>query len=224
MIRRPSSRSLHHEDLFTERIDGRQPMSQLTRDPISPTKPSVAGSEGAKKKIWISAGVIAVAIASLAAWKLRPVKMPPLDADPVVLAKFVSSSDFDRVKEQQKSPYRIALRAKSKELADALKDGRLTKEEYDEAYLNGWLARQQARMRSFFRLPVANRQQVWTEQYVQKNLNDKPNGVPMPAPAVEKAFVARVVGAWPEEEQAMWEDYRSVAKEAKRKLVEQQKK
>jgi hypothetical protein len=173
-----------------------------------------AGS--ARKTIAIVVGVLAVAIACVAGWKLRPVKMPPLTSDPVVLAKFVSSPDFNnRVGEQQKQPYRIALRSKTRELAAAMNDGRLTREEYDEAYLNGWLARQIDHMGDFYRLPVASRQQAWNEYYAKK-MKQPPSKEPQPAHEVEKAFIQRVVGSWDADEQAKWDEFRTATKNAKK--------
>src|SRR5262245_28219973 len=120
------------------------------------------------KGVWIGAGIALFVVACVAAWKLRPFTRPPASGDPVTLAKFVASSDFDRLTEPQKRPYRAALRSKSKELASALQGGRLSREQYDEAYLNGWLSRQIDHMGDFFTLPVANREQAWAERYLNE--------------------------------------------------------
>jgi hypothetical protein len=189
----------------------------MAQQQMAPQPQSFAAKGGgsSRKTIWITAGVLALAIACIAGWKLRPVRMPPLNSDPIVLARFVSSPDFERVSEQQKRPYRIALRAKTKELAAALQNGILTREQYDEAYLNGWLARQMDHMGDFSRLPIASRQQAWNEYYARKAKQPPPKE-PQPAHEVEKAFIQRVVSTWPDEEQAKWEEFRSATKSAKK--------
>ena len=189
----------------------------MTQQPSSPQPHPLAQGSGksSAKTIWITAGALALAIACIAGWKLRPVKLPPLNSDPIVLAKFVSSPDFERVNEQQKRPYRIALRAQTKELAAALKTGELTREQYDEAYLNGWLARQMDHMGDFMRLPIASRQQAWNDYYVKK-LKQPAAKEPQPAHEVEKAFLQRVVSTWPQDEQEKWEDFRQATKAAKK--------
>jgi hypothetical protein len=170
-------------------------MSQVSAQPIAA---KAAGSS--RKTMLIAAAVVVLAVGSIAAWKMRPVKMPSLSSDPVTIAKFVSSPDFERLKESQRQPYRIALRAKTKELAAGLQSGQLTREQYEEAYLNGWLARQMDHMGDFYRLPVAKE--------------------PQPPHEVEKAFIQRVTRNWDEDEQAKWDQFRQATKNAKKSASE----
>src|SRR4051794_37577757 len=109
-------------------------------------------------------GSILLIAGTVLAWQLKPAKTKPLNSDTITLAKYLSSSDFQQLDEPHKRSYREVIRSKSKELAQALAEGKITRAEYDEAYLNGWLARQMDHMGDYFRLPVADRKYVWAEQ------------------------------------------------------------
>src|SRR4051794_14487885 len=190
-------------------------MSQLSPQPIAAKMAAKTAGSSRKTMLISGAAVVVLAVASIAAWKMRPVKMPPLSSDPITIAKFVSSPDFDRLREPQRQPYRIALRARTKELAAGLQSGQLTREQYDEAYLNGWLARQIDHMGDFYRLPIASRQQAWNEYYTKK-MKQPSAKEPQPPHEVEKAFLQRVTRNWDEDEQAKWDQFRQATKNAKK--------
>jgi hypothetical protein len=166
---------------------------------------------------WIILGSLLLLAGTVVAWQLKPAQPKPLNSDTITLAKYFSSSDFQQMDESHKRPYREVIRPKTKELAQALANGKITRAEYDEAYLNGWLARQMDHMGDYFRLPVADRKYVWAEQYKQKKAaKDKSTEtVPQPSDDTEKAFIQRVISMWPQDEQAEWDEFRRAVRLAK---------
>jgi len=168
-------------------------------------------------KAWIIFGAILLVAGTVLAWQLKPAKVTALNSDPITLAKYMSSSDFQQLDEIHKRPYRETIRSKNKELAKAYAEGKLTRAEYDEAYLNGWLARQMDHMGDYFRLPVADRKYVWAEQYNKKKASKAPSTDPVPTDEVEKAFIQRVISTWPADEQAEWDEFRRASRMAKGK-------
>ena len=172
---------------------------------------------------WIIFGSMLLLAGTVLAWQLKPAKPLPLNSDTVTMAKYMSSSDFQNMNEIDKRPYRNVLRKNTKELVDALNTGKITRAEYDEAFLNTWLARQMDHKGDYFRLPVADRKYVWAQEY-QKKKAAKSTSAPSAGPAepqpsdeAEKAFVDRVVRTWPAEERAEWEEFRRANKLAKGK-------
>jgi len=95
----------------------------------------------AKLRNGIILGSLLLLAGTVVAWQLKPAQPKPLNSDTITLAKYFASSDFQDLDEVQKRPYREVIRSKNKELAQALANGKITRAEYDEAYLNGWLAR-----------------------------------------------------------------------------------
>jgi hypothetical protein len=171
---------------------------------------------------WIIFGSLLLLAGTVLAWQLKPAKPLPLDADVVSMAKWMSSVDYQDLPEIDKRAYRNVMRKNTKDLVAALNNGKLTRPEYDEAYLNAWLARQMDRMHDYFRLPVADRKYVWAQEYAKKHAAKAAQGPstdPQPSEELEKAFVDRVVRTWPAEERQEWEEFRRANKLAKGKTV-----
>jgi hypothetical protein len=173
--------------------------------------------KAAMTRNWIILGSLLLLAGTVVAWQLKPAQPKPLNSDTITLAKYMSSSDFQQLDEAHKRSYREVIRSKSKELAQALANGKITRAEYDEAYLNGWLARQMDHMGDYFRLPIADRKYVWADQYNKKKATKAPSTDPVPSDEVEKAFIQRVVSTWSADEQAQWDEFRRASRLAKGK-------
>ena len=191
-------------------------MSQLRVNPVAGLPPAKRNT----KAIWITGAVLRVAGGCAAALKMRPSSPPALSADTKTLAKFTATPEFERMEESQKRGYRSALRTKMKELPQLLNSGAISRAEYDQAYLNAWLARQIDAMDDFYRLPISTREQQWTDRYREKSKAPKQPGAaaaepPEPAEEVEDAFLHKTLATWDAEERSKWEEFRTVTKRAK---------
>jgi hypothetical protein len=175
-----------------------------------------------KNRNWVFAGILAlVAAAAITIWATWSPKPTPPTADVAALAKFVRTSQFNKLPEAEKRPYMKALREGMSQLVEARNQGRISQNDYEAAYLNAYLERKLDDMEEFFQLPEAKRKQVLLAEYVNKQ-RAKPATVsastatpPQPDEQKEEDFVDDRVETWPPEERAKWEEYRKAVKEAK---------
>src|SRR5688572_8317139 len=180
------------------------------------------GETRANSKKWLIVGaVVLVAAAGMVLWAMRAPEPPPATADVATLAKFVRTSQYNALPEGQKRPYMKALRKGSKELVAARNEGRISQNDYEEAYLNAYMERKLDDMEEFFEIPEAKRKQTLVAEYVKKNREKVATTAasapepPKPDEEKEDDFMEDRVETWPPEERAKWEEFRKAVKEAK---------
>src|SRR5687768_1481756 len=173
------------------------------------------------KKWLIVSALVLVAAAGVAVWAMRSSEPPAATADVAELAKFVRTSEYNNLPEAQKRPYMKALRKGSKELIRARNEGRISQNDYEEAYLNAYFERKLDDMEEFYEIPEAKRKQVLLAEYVKKNREKTATTAasapepPKPDEEKEDDFMEDRVESWPPEERAKWEEFRKAGKEAK---------
>ena len=179
-------------------------------------------SEARNNSKWlVVGGVVVVIAAAVAFWAMRSPKLPSASDDPAALAKFVRTSQFNKLPEAEKRPYMKALRKSMAQVTEARNQGRISQNDYEAAYLNAYLERKLDHMDEFFSMPEAKRKQALLAEYVKKNrakpaTTEASASVPSgPEEQKEDDFVQHRVKKWPAEEQAKWEEYRKALKEAK---------
>jgi|SRR5688572_8788825 len=169
----------------------------------------------------VAAVVVLAAAAGVVAWAMRSPEPPAPTADVAALAKFVRTSAYNDLPEAQKRPYMKALRKGSKELIRARNEGRISQNDYEEAYLNAYFERKLDDMEEFYEIPEAKRKQVLLAEYVKKNREKTATTAasapepPKPDEEKEDDFMEDRVETWPPEERAKWEEFRKAVKEAK---------
>jgi hypothetical protein len=162
------------------------------------------------------AGVVTVCVAVTAVWLYASFggSLPPINSDPIVLAKFVNTRQFNRLDEHRRRPYMKVMRGNAKLIADAFQSGRLTQSEYEQAYFCGWMDRQIDHMHDYFRQPESKREQFLKGAHAAKLKTAVTIG-PVPPHEAEVRFVQEWVSRWPEEKKEEWDEFRRASKRIK---------
>lgn len=169
--------------------------------------------------LYLAVGAAAVLLLLMGGWAMW--QSPPApEGDPVDLAKFVATSRYEALPEEDKRPYMKLIRSGMDEIAAAARDGRLTQQEYEAAYLNAKLERRIDDMKDYFSHPAATRQKVLAAEYRKKASSSKPataggDEPPQPDDETEDDYFEKRVEQWPPEEQEKWEEFRRARKKAK---------
>src|SRR5438105_7202100 len=95
---------------------------------------------------------------------------PRLNEGTTVLAKFVSTKDFDRLPFEKQRLYYKVLDDRGKELDDAFKQGRLTEAEYRNALEAAWLGKHLNRVEKYFALAPGSARANYINQLVTKKV------------------------------------------------------
>ena len=133
---------------------------------------------------WIVAGAAAAAVAlvGVVIWASRPSAEPVRGDDPLALANYVRTHEFERLPADQKRPYMQSVRKHMADVEAARRDGRIDSKAYRAAYLCAWMERRLDDMHDYYKLPAAQRQ-AWLD----KQLADKVGGPGQPKPAAAPA-------------------------------------
>lgn len=175
-----------------------------------------------KTTIGIVAAIVLIAGTLGIFWSMRSSSPPDVNGDLLTVARFVNSSSYQRLDDISKTPFMKRLRKSSDELKAAFLAGKLTRREFDEAYLNGWMARQLDHMEEYYSHPAQTRDSALMARYraeaaVPRPVVGKPSGpkVDDPSDDVKDSFVRDRVRTWPVERRDQWEAFRTAVKAAK---------
>jgi hypothetical protein len=162
----------------------------------------------------VSAGVIVVvAIVALTVYATSRNEIPSADSDPLTLAKFVTTEQFEDLLEVQKRAYMRTLRLHADQLTGALKEGKLTRDEYEQARHNIWLERQFDKMDDYFKLPPGAARMNYLDELMQskieKRRNPKPRDPNEPATDDDSPFMEERKSHWPSDLKARWKEFRN---------------
>lgn len=184
------------------------------------------------RRIKIAAALagVGLVVAVGLALAMRPAPAPDPDADLAAVAKFVDSSRYDRLGEAEKLSYMKRLRKDSAGVKKLYEQGALSREQYHEAVLNGWMARQLDHMEEYYSKPAGTRDQALVAEYRAKAARSAATPATRPAtgggggaPVADEEpddeakddFIGDVVRTWPPEQREKWETYRKAVKAAK---------
>ena len=167
-------------------------MATHTPIPASPAAatatPARAGgrpSGSRRTALWGAALAVVVLAGGAAAWWMMSPSRPDPKGDPVTVAKFVATEDFEELPEEQKRDYMAALRRNPQPLEDARAMGHLTEREYKIAKLNVWLERKLDRMDDYFDRPPGKARELYLDGLVRRKQAKAKAGGAKPAAVAE---------------------------------------
>ena len=116
--------------------------------------------------------VIGVAVL---AWKLLTSPPPPPPKDPVALAQFIASSQFEKLPAEQKRPYMKLARRQMKQIETLRREEKIDKRSYRLTYAAAWMERRLDDMEDYYKQPPAKRD-AWLDQQLAEKGSDQEKG------------------------------------------------
>lgn len=181
---------------------------------------SESTTEGRRFPSGIVIAVVSIlVVGAILVLSMRQKPLIEANAGLVEVAKLASSDRFQQLGLQDRLPYMKRLRQDSKALRDALASGQLSREEFDQAYLNGWMARQIDHMNDYYSMPEAKRARALLAEYQGEQSKASSATTKQtefePSDDVKDQFIHRMVKHWTPEEREKWEQFRKDVKAAK---------
>ena len=181
----------------------------------SPTAPEV-GSRTPWQKHKLLAIVIAAALLAggLLTWVLLHNRVSPASAETVSAAKFVSTADFEKLPQEQKSPYLQTLEKSKAQLAAAYQLGQISDPEYQKALQYAWVARLEKQMDQYFAIADPAKRVKFLDKIINQRqaakagLSESSKG--------HSGFLRKRLKSWPPEMQQHWEQFRKAVQERRR--------
>ena len=174
---------------------GRWSLSEL-----KPRAADLAAStrDAAVRRPWLAAlASLAVIGVVVLAWKLLSGPPPPPPSDPVALAQFIASPQFEKLPAEQKRPYMKLARRQMKQIETLRREEKIDKRSYRLAYAAAWMERRLDDMEDYYKQPPAKRA-AWIDQQVAEKGSDQEKGSGKPKMvAKEKDARATAVAARP---------------------------
>jgi hypothetical protein len=215
--------------------------STTTSAKVSPGgKPSAGKQPITKKQILILcsiAGVIAVGVGAWFLWKRTRPQMPRLDAPTPVLAKYVTTEDFEKQPFDMQVQFMKQLDARNKrdkkdsnagkELDKAFSEGRITETDYRGALQMAWFGKHLAKVDKYA-VQGGPQKQAYLEELILEQIKEKelektnpkpPKGIDIsgnPSAAEEKARIDK----WPPDAKERWYQFQNDYKARKKKIEE----
>jgi len=162
------------------------------------------------------AAIPALVVAALLGWRMMPKPAPPPNGDPVQIAKFINTSQFESLSEYDKKQYMRTLRKKLPDVEKAANEGKLSRSEYAYAVENAWMIRQLEHMEAYYQLPEGPERQKYLDSLVEKGSKSTGNAVPtIKNEGMREEIAKRWLASWPEDRRKQWEEFRRVSHEKK---------
>jgi hypothetical protein len=138
-----------------------------------------------------------------------------------VLAKFVSSKDFERLPFEKQRLYYKVLDDRGNELDDAFKQGRVTEGEYRNALEAAWLGKHLNHVEKYFSLAPGSARANYIDQLVTKKVkkdakNGKDENVDPDDPRVDETAAELRTELWPSNVRTQWEQFHNVYHQEKK--------
>jgi hypothetical protein len=150
--------------------------------------------------------------------------MPAANAEPVRVARFVASSQFQKIPEQQRLAYLDAVREGKEKIAEAYDHKQITASEYESALLNAWISRSLKHVDEYFQHRDGKPRQEMLERVVNKG-EKKRLSTTRPSPSTiydkdpyELDVVKQLVAGWPDDRRAQWEGFRRALQKRRQEL------
>ena len=164
--------------------------------------------------IGTAAGVVVIAVVGLSVWATgnKGDDAPSPSADPVTIAKFLTSGRWAKMDEPQRRLYMKTLRQHAEEISDLLARGKISKEEHDLAKHNIWLERQLDKMDEYYKLPAAGPARVkylddLVAHKIEKRKTAKPKNPNDPDTDDDSPFMKARKEEWPQEMEQRWDNF-----------------
>jgi hypothetical protein len=170
---------------------------------------------------------VVVGLGGWAVWSLWLGAAPPGNGEPAKVARFISSTKFERLNDEERREYIDALRKDKAKLWDAYAKKQISTREYEDLLLNVWISRGLKHSDAFAKLPPGPKREKYLDQIIEYS-EKKRLTTTRPADSTiwdknpyELDSVKKLVASWPAERQAQWDDLRQslrarqVAKRAK---------
>ncbi len=132
-------------------------------------KPAASASRRRFQPAWAA---VALALACLAAgvyyWKTRPLPLPPVQGDRIVLAKFVGTEQFTRLPLARQEEYVRPLLENRWELLEAVRTGKLSREDAERGLQNAGMIAFNLQARDYFALPTQRQRDAMADQLIDE--------------------------------------------------------
>ena len=130
---------------------------------------AVSTRDAAVARPWLAAlaGVAVIGVAVLA-WRLLRSPPPPPPNDPVALAQFIASSDFEKLPAEQKRPYMKLARRQMRQIETLRREEKIDKRSYRLTYVAAWMERRLDDMDDYFKQPPDKRAAWLDRQMAEK--------------------------------------------------------
>jgi hypothetical protein len=137
------------------------------------------------------------------------------NVDPVKVARYVASPRFERLPETQRRAYMDAVREEKDKIVSAYARKQISSQEFEAALLNAWISRSLNHTEEFAKIPATGgKRERYVDRIVERG-ETLHKEIPRPAGSslwdkdpYELEVVQKLVGSWPAERRAQWEDFR----------------
>ncbi len=132
--------------------------------------PGASGFKVGRKTLVIAASalVVVAAVGASVARKALGHRPPSPTGDPVAIAKFAATAEYAKLPVERKQQYLLTLRSNLKPLAEAARQGKLTREEQVAAVRNSIQAGARIEMAKHFSLPAGPARQAHMDQLIDE--------------------------------------------------------
>ena len=138
------------------------------------------GMDRRRRRLALIAAAVALGLVLAVVFALRGGRDRAVRGDdPIALATFIRTAEFDALPSEQKVPYLHSVRKQMSQIESARREGRIDGKAYRDAYICTWMARKLDDMQDYYKLPPAKRS-AWLDREVA---DDGPPGKSAPAPA-----------------------------------------
>jgi hypothetical protein len=193
----------------------------IQSDLSSPSPRRESNTRFSRRRLVIISLMIAIIVGGggVAIWLLQ--RPPAPTGEPVKVAKYIASPQFQTLADSDKRPYMDALREGKEEIAEAYARKQITAPEYENALLNAWIARTLKHVDEFAKLRDGKPRQQMLDRIITKG-EKKRTATTRPTPSIiysqdpyELASVKTMVAAWPAERQAQWNEFRDALRKGR---------
>ena len=159
-------------------------------------------------------GALAIGIALWGVWSFWLGAPPAASAEPAKVARFVSSTKFEEMSQDQRREYMDAIREDREKVFDAYAKKQIDSQQYEALLLNVWISRTLKHSDAFAKLPPGPKRDKYLDRIV--NYSEK-NRLATTRPADARIWdkdpyeldsVKKLVASWPAERLSQWEDLR----------------
>jgi len=196
--------------------------------PTTPA-PTIASKKRNPALLYGAVGA-AVLIIALAIWAFAKGSSGPprLNENTVVLSKFVSSKDYDKLPFDQQRQYMKVLDDREKEIDSAFESKTITESEYRSALEAAWLGKHIARVENYHALPPGQPRLEYLKKLVDKKLDkdqkksDKKSGSPKDNSSKPEKIEADETAAelrvesWPSDIRTKWNIFHNAYRDEKK--------
>jgi hypothetical protein len=183
-------------------------------------KPKLSDKDRKKLMIGVASLVVALSVMSVYGyfnWFKKPKWIePPLNDQPVALAKFVGTPSFDSLPFDRQSIWMDTISDRKKEIDEQYKAGKINREQYVNAKSIAWLGKRFKHIRKYYSYPEIHRK-AYLDELINKETVDDAAEEKMDEteklPPRDKDFIKLVVAKFPDEQRKAYDVFRKALKD-----------